>query len=111
LRADAAQVRSNQELSDLLSDMHEYGVHELLNKPPTNFLELPEWSKKEAEFTAKALKIMKDYGCTKQEIRHVHTIGLVQMLPLSENPGIAHQLSMLVTRLGRIADIAGKYGE
>jgi hypothetical protein len=111
LEADAATVRSNQDLSDFLSDMHEHGVHELLNKPPANFLEVPDWSTKEAAFTAKVLKRMKDSGCTKQECRHVHTIGLVQVMPLSPNPGIAHQLSMLVIRLGRIADIAGKYGE
>lgn len=110
LSAQLNKVRTDQELSDLLSDKHDHAVHELLNKPPTTQDEFDAWLKAEAEFTKSVLDIMRQRGCTKQEWRHVHTLGVIPMLPLNPNPAIAHQLSMLVVRMGRIADIAGKYG-
>lgn len=58
LKAQLEKVRSNQELSDLLSDKHEYGVHEMLNKPPTSQAEFDAWLKNEAEFTQSVLQIM-----------------------------------------------------
>jgi hypothetical protein len=108
LKARLEKDTSNQDLSDVLSDKHEYGIHELLNKPPTTQPEFDAWLEKEVAFTQSVLQIMDQYHCSKQERRHVHTLGVIQMIPLNPNPAIAHQLSMLVTRLGRIADIAGK---
>lgn len=103
--------RRNQKLSDLLSDKHEYGVHELLNKQPKTDAELEAWLKAEDQWLKSVLAIMRDYGCTKQQIRHVHTLGIIQMIPLHLEPRVSHQLSMLATRLTRISDIARAYGE
>jgi hypothetical protein len=111
LKTTLLAKRHNQKLSDLLSDKHEYAVHELLNKVPATDTDFDAWLDKENEWTKGTLDIMRQHGCTTQEIRHVHTLGLIQMIPLSPNPAISHQLSMLVTRMGRIADIAGRYGE
>jgi hypothetical protein len=103
--------RRNQELSDLLSDRHEYGVHELLNKQPKTDDEFAAWLKAEDDWLKGVLAIMREHGCTKQQIRHVHTLGIIQMIPLHPEPRVSHQLSMLATRLTRIADIAREYGE
>ena len=54
---------------------------------------------------------MREHGCSKQQIRHVHTLGIIQIIPLHPQPLVSHQLSMLATRLTRIADIAREYGE
>ena len=67
--------------------------------------------KLEDEWLKSVLSIMREHGCTKQQIRHVHTLGIIQMIPLHKEPLISHQLSMLATRLTRIADIAWQYGE
>jgi len=110
-RADLEKNRRNQALSDLLSDKHEYGVHELLNKQPQTSAELETWLKAEAEWLKSVLSIMREHRCTKQQIRYVHTLGIIQMIPLHKEPLVSHQLSMLATRLTRIADIARQYGE
>lgn len=110
-RADLERNRRNQALSDLLSDKHEYGVHELLNKQPQTQTEFEAWLKAEDEWLKSVLSIMREHGCTKQQIRHVHTLGIIQMIPLHKEPLVSHQLSMLATRLTRIADIARQYGE
>jgi hypothetical protein len=111
LQKDAEKTRRNQALSDLLSDKHEYGVHELLNKPPTNATEFETWLKAENVWLKSVLSIMREHSCTTQQIRHVHTLGVIQMIPFHQDPQVSHQLSMLVTRLTRIADIARQYGE
>ena len=110
-KADLERNRRNQALSDLLSDKHEYGIHELLNKQPQTPAELEAWLKAEDEWLRSVLAIMREHGCTKQQIRHVHTLGIIQMIPLHPELRVSHQLSMLVTRLTRIADIAREYGE
>ena len=110
-RADLERNRRHQALSDLLSDKHEYGVHELLNKHPQTTEEFQAWLKAEDEWLKSVLSIMREHGCTKQQIRHVHTLGIIQMIPLHKEPLVSHQLSMLATRLTRIADIARQYGE
>ena len=110
-RTDLERNRQNQVLSDLLSDKHEHGVHELLNKQPQNQAEFEVWLKLEDEWLKSILSIMREHGCTKQQIRHVQTLGIIQMIPLHKEPLISHQLSMLATRLTRIADIARQYGE
>ena len=110
-RKEVEKTRRNQALSDLLSDKHEYGVHELLNKQPTTQTEFEAWLKAEDEWLKSVLSIMRDHGCTKQQIRHVHTLGIIHMIPLHSEPLVSHQLSMLATRLTRIADIAREYGE
>lgn len=113
---DAARVqlkteKRNQELSDKMSDHHEFAVHELLNKPPTNFLELEPWQKREKEWRARVIQDMHQSPCSKQERRHVETLGLVTPFVQAATPAITHELNMLITRMARIADIAGKYGE
>jgi hypothetical protein len=110
-RAELAKTRRNQQLSDLLSDKHEYGIHELLNKQPQTPAEFEAWLKAEDEWLKSVLAIMREHGCTKQQIRHVHTLGIIQMIPLHPEPKVSHQLSMLATRLTRIADISREYGE
>lgn len=104
--------KRNQELSDLMSDHHEYAVHELLNKTPANFLELHDiWEPREREWRKRVMKDMERFECSKQERRHVDTLGLVTPILQHEDPSVMHALNMLVTRMARIADIAGKYGE
>lgn len=110
-RGELEKNRRNQALSDLLSDKHEYGVHELLNKQPQTTEEFEAWLKAEDEWLKSVLAIMREHGCTTQQIRHVHTLGIIQMIPLHKEPLVSHQLSMLATRLTRIADIARQYGE
>jgi hypothetical protein len=110
-KAELEKNRRNQGLSDLLSDKHEYGVHELLNEQPKTPAEFEAWLKAEDEWLKSVLAIMREHGCTKQQIRHVHTLGIIQMIPLHPEPKVSHQLSMLATRLTRIADIAREYGE
>jgi len=110
-RSDLDRKRQNQVLSDLLSDKHEYGVHELLNKQPQTQEQFEGWLKLEDEWLKSVLSIMRKHGCTKQQIRHVHILGIIPMIPLHKKPLISHRLSMLVTRLSRIADIARQYGE
>ena len=110
-RAELEEKRRDQVLSDLLSGRHEHAVHELLNKQPQTEEEFAAWLKAEDEWLKSVLAIMREHGCTTQQIRHVHTLGLIQMFPLHPEPRMAHRLSMLATRLGRIADIARQYGE
>jgi hypothetical protein len=82
-----------------------------LNKHPTTQAEFEEWLERENTWTKETLNILKAGGCTKREIRHVHTLGLIPMYGLSPNTSINHQLNMVVVRCGRIADIAAKYGD
>jgi hypothetical protein len=110
-KAELEKKRRDQVLSDLLSDKHEYGVHELLNRQPQTPETFEAWLKAESEWLKSVLAIMREHGCTTQQIRHVHTLGLIQMFPLHQEPLVAQQLSMLATRLTRIADIARQYGE
>ena len=110
-KTELDRKRRDQVLSDLLSDKHEYGVHELLNTPPQTQEAFEDWLKAEREWLKTVLAIMREHGCTTQQIRHVHTLGLIQMIPLHPEPLVSHQMSMLATRLGRIADIARQYGE
>ena len=83
----------------------------MLNKKPQTPAEFDAWLKAEDEWLKSVLTIMREHGCTKQQIRHVHTLGIIQMIPLHPEPLVSHQLSMLATRLTRIADIARQYGE
>lgn len=110
-RSDLNRKRQNQVLSDVLSDKHEHGIHELLNKQPQTQQEFEGWLKLENEWLKSVLSIMREHGCTKQQIRYVHTLGIIQMIPLHKDPLISHRLSMLVMRLSRIADVARQYGE
>ena len=110
-RSQLKTERRNQDLSDKMSDHHEHAVHELLNKPPKTPADLDAWKVRVKDWEDSVYKVMRSHGCSKQEKRHVQTLGLINVMPLSSDPAIAHALSMLVTRMGRIADIAGKYGE
>ena len=104
--------KANQELSDKMSDHHGYAVHELLNKPPQSEADLDYWMTREKTWRDSVVNEMRKHGCSKQEEHHVRTLGLVTTFAQSPaGPAVSHQLSMLVTRMGRIADVAGKYGE
>jgi hypothetical protein len=111
LKAELFRKRRNQDLSDKMSDHHEYAVHELLAKAPNTPLELEAWITKEKKWRESCLNDMRRFNCSTQEKRHVQTLGLVPMVMQHEVRAIEHQLSMLVTRMARIADIASKYGE
>lgn len=110
LRAELDKKRENQELSDKMSDHHEYAVHELLNKAPKSDDEIEAWQQKERQWRKSCLNDMRKYKCTKQEKRHVQTLGLIKPIVQGPTPAITHELNMLITRMSRIADIAGKYG-
>ncbi len=104
--------KANQELSDKMSDHHGYAVHELLNKPPQSEADLDYWMTREKTWRDSVVNEMRKHGYSKQEERHVRTLGLVTTFAQSPaGPAVSHQLSMLVTRMDRIADVAGKYGE
>lgn len=105
------EKQHNQQLSDKMSDHHEWGVHELLNKPPTTPEEIEAWRKKEKGWVESTLREMRSHNCSKQEKRHVQTLGLFPQYQLHPDPQVSLLLSMTAIRLQRIADIASKYGE
>lgn len=104
--------KRSQEFSDRMSDHHEHGIHELLNKPPgPRAQDFEEWRLREKDWNESILKDMRAHHCSTQEIRHVQTLGLFPMFNLHPDPKISLLLTMVVTRCQRIADIAAKYGE
>jgi hypothetical protein len=114
IRAELSKKRQDQTLSDLLSDKHDYAIHELLNKPPIpdNEESFKAWDQRVHQWTQQTIEIMKQYNCTKQDIRGVNSLGLFPMIPtLHKNPGVVHAMSMLVERMQRIGDVARKYGD
>jgi hypothetical protein len=111
LEAKVAKQQKNQAMADWLTERHAYGIHELLNKKPETTPEVEEWLAKENNFTAGVVDGIKFRGGTPQDVHHVHTLGLIPMYNLHPNPFVSHQLSMLVERLNRIADISTKYAE
>jgi hypothetical protein len=113
-KADLDQSRKNQALSDQLSDQWDFGIHELLNKPPIedNDQSFTQWNGSVHRWTQAALQIMKDGGCTKQDVRRVNTLGVFPTLVgFHKNPGVTHAMSMLVERLNRVGEVAKKYGD
>lgn len=110
--AALALKRDNQVLSDLMSEQWEFAVHELLNKKLTDDQSFREWRDSVKRWAAKTVEIMKEHGCTKQDIRSVKVIGLAPLIPtLHPNPVIAHAMSMVAAQIDRVADIARKYGD
>jgi hypothetical protein len=110
--AHALQRRKrNQALADALTDKHEHGIHELLNKRPSTPQEFVDWLAREHAWTASVLSLMEQFGCTKQEIHHVHTLGLFNQYLIHPDPQVNQQLCMLTERLNRIGGISNKYCE
>ena len=109
LESRLAQRHANQAMADWLTERHGYGVHELLAKKPNNNAEFQEWLAKENTYTADVVSGIQARGGTPQDVHHVHTLGLIPMYNLHTNPVVSHQLSMLVERLNRIADVSTKY--
>lgn len=105
--------RSNQVLSDLMSDQWEFAVHNLLNKPPaSNGTDLSQWRERVRDWERRTVEIMREHHCTKQDIRSVDIIGLAPWIQgLHPHPASCHALSMLVAQMNRVADVARKYGD
>lgn len=106
--------RENQVLSDLMSEQWEFGIHELLNKPPVanNRDSFKQWQDSVKRWAQKTVSLMKDHGCTKQDIRSVKVIGLAPLIPtLHAEFVVAHAMSMAAAQIDRVADIARKYGD
>jgi hypothetical protein len=99
-------------LADRLTEHYEYGITDILNKPPESENDFKDrWLSEEKKWTEKALNLMKQHGCTKQDLTHVRMIGVFNVLNLHPHGPANHALSMFVVRLGRVADISTKYAE
>ncbi len=105
--------RANQVLSDWLSEQWDFGIHELLNKPPEkdNHGAFLQWEHRVHEWKERVLSGLTERGATIQDWRRVNTLGLFPTYAMHPNPGVAHSLSMLVERLNRVAVVAEKYGD
>jgi hypothetical protein len=113
VRAELDKKRANQVLSDLMSDQWEVGIHELLNRAPSDGEEsLNEWRAAVRRWQQKTLEMMAAHNCTKQDMQSVRVIGLAPMIPtLHRELPACHAMSMLAAQLNRVADIARKYGD
>ena len=101
--------RRNQALADLLTAEYRTGISEILNGPPVGLVALEQWRRRESAWTQNVLRIMREQGCTPQELNHVEMIGLFLLLALHQNETIARDLSMFAVRLQRVADISTSY--
>ena len=99
----------HQELADKLSDQHDHGIHQLLNKPPKTSDDVDGWLAADHDWTEETLRIMRNHGCTKQDLFHVRNIGLFPVIGLHPNELMDRRLSMLAVRLDRIGDMISKY--
>lgn len=109
LKTALVRKQKDQALADYLTERHAYGIRELLNKPPANFLEAAEWRVKTRDFTDGVLSKMREFGCTAQDVHGVEYIGVFAQLPLHSDFQISKDLSMLVERLNRIGAVSTKY--
>ena len=96
-------------MADALTERYKSGVQQLLNKPPVDENDIERWRAEEAAWTRDVLKLMKEHGCTPQDLNHVETIGLFPLLLLHPNETVCRDLSMFAVRLSRVADISTKY--
>ena len=72
--------RDYQQIADVLTKLHEYGVHQILNVPPKDAdTSLDEWNRWVDNWNQRLFLDMQQLGCTVQEINHVKTISLLDV--------------------------------
>jgi hypothetical protein len=104
------EKRECQSIADELTKEFHYGVHQLLNRPPTTPEEGKEWQRVANNWTQGILHRMKQFGCTPQDLNHVETIAFSELAGISDLP-FAPDLKMHEIRLSRVADVSTKYAK
>ena len=132
------ETRDCQSIADFLTKEHHYGIHQILHKPPKDAEELKEWNRWVENWNTGIFARMEAFGCTLQDLNHVKTIAMVEVLAglpdepslrvfgMSGRESIMEQFAvnearaaralqipirMHAIRLSRVADISTKYAE
>lgn len=77
--AELREHRNCQAIADYLTKEHEYGVHQLLHRPPTTLDELPQWNRWVQNWNEAIFVEMERLSCTAQELNHVRTISILDV--------------------------------
>jgi len=110
LAIELSERRDCQKIADMLTDRHQYGVHQILHKLPKSNEELPTWNGWVANWLQELMMVMRDVGCSPQDINHVGTISAVD-LPIVVGTAIEVAVRMHAVRLERVLDVSKKYAE
>jgi len=82
--------RDCQTIADYLTKQHEYGIHQLLHKPPKSVDELPQWNRWVENWNEGIFVEMEKLACTPQDLNHVRTISILDVTAgLSELPEVS----------------------
>lgn len=109
-------TRGRKALRDYITERHEYGVHELMNKCPVDGSgEFIDWVHAHSRWVAEIVTTMRERGCDKQTIttvdplgapRHIHQNGYRSPFPVDGRWFVRdHEIDMLAERLGRLKEV------
>jgi hypothetical protein len=98
----------HQALADALTQLHHYGTHELLNRVALNgSAPSKEWQEKTLAWYQRVIAVMQEHGCSTQDLNHVLTINQVDLARYR----YLSEISMLIIRLERIADVSKDHAQ